>query len=79
MYRYLWSNGPKECLEFPHYTFEEHFGKAIPSFPPREVLFDYLKGRWTKEDIRKYIKFSTVVRTWSIIKPRTISLCPSRI
>jgi len=62
MYRYLWSNGPKECLEFPHYTFEEHFGKAIPSFPPREVLFDYLKGRWNQEDIRKYIKFSTVVR-----------------
>jgi len=62
MYRYLWSNGPKECLEFPHYTFEQHFGKAIPSFPPREVLFDYLKGRWNQEDIRKYIKFNTVVR-----------------
>eukprot|EP00090_Calanus_glacialis_P034471 TRINITY_DN5798_c0_g1_i1.p1 TRINITY_DN5798_c0_g1~~TRINITY_DN5798_c0_g1_i1.p1 ORF type:complete len:452 (-),score=110.55 TRINITY_DN5798_c0_g1_i1:130-1485(-) len=62
MYRYLWSNGPKECLEFPQYTFEEHFGKAIPSFPPREVLFDYLKGRWNKEDIQKYIKFNTVVR-----------------
>jgi len=62
MYRYLWSNGPKECLEFPHYTFEEHYGKAIPSFPPREVLFDYLKGRWGKEDIKKYVKFSTVVR-----------------
>ena len=28
----------------------------------REVLFDYLKGRWNKEDIQKYIKFSTVVR-----------------
>jgi len=62
MYRYLWSNGPKECLEFPQYTFEDHYGKAIPSFPPREVLFDYLKGRWNKEDIRKYIRFSTVVR-----------------
>ena len=37
-------------------------GKAIPSFPPREVLFDYLKGRWNQEDIRKYVKFSTVVR-----------------
>ena len=48
MYRYLWSNGPKEAsLEFPDYTFEEHFGKAIPSFPPREVLFDYLKGKKT--------------------------------
>jgi len=62
MYRYLWSNGPKECLEFPYYTFEKHFGKPIPSFPPREVLFDYLKGRWSQEDIQKYIKFSTVVR-----------------
>ncbi len=38
MYRYLWSNGPKECLEFADYTFDEHFGKPIPSFPPREVL-----------------------------------------
>lgn len=45
MYRYLWSNGPKEALEFPDYTFEDHFGKAIPSFPPREVLFDYLQGK----------------------------------
>jgi len=62
MYRYLWSNGPKECLEFPYYTFEDHYGKAIPSFPPREILFDYLKGRWNKEDIQKYIAFSTVVR-----------------
>ena len=44
MYRGLWSNGPKEALEFPDYTFEDHFKKAIPSFPPREVLFDYLKG-----------------------------------
>ena len=45
MYRYLWSNGPKECLEFADYTFDEHFGKAIPSFPPREVLYDYILGR----------------------------------
>ena len=35
MYRYLWSNGPKECLEFADYYFEEHFGHAIASFPPR--------------------------------------------
>ena len=42
MYRYLWSNGPKECLEFADYSFDEHFGKPIPSFPPREVLYDYI-------------------------------------
>ena len=60
--RHLWSNGPKECLEFPYYTFEDHFGKPIPSFPPREVLFDYLKGRWIQEEIEKYVNFSTAVK-----------------
>lgn len=55
-FRYLWSNGPKECLELPQYTFEDHFGKAIPSFPPREVLFDYLKGKWSKENMRTFIR-----------------------
>ena len=48
MYRYLWSNGPKECLEFADYSFDEHFGKPIPSFPPREVLYDYIIGRVNK-------------------------------
>jgi trimethylamine monooxygenase len=61
-YRYLWSNGPKEALEFPDYTFEDHYGKAIPSFPPREVLYDYLQGRWKKADVRKYIKFCHIVK-----------------
>ena len=62
MYRYLWSNGPKECLEFADYTFEEHFGHPIASYPPRAVLWDYIKGRVEKSDVRKYIRFSTVVR-----------------
>ena len=44
MYRHLWSNGPKECLEFPDYTFMDHFKKPIPSFPPRAVLQDYILG-----------------------------------
>ena len=56
MYRYLWSNGPKECLEFADYTFDEHFGKPIASFPPREVLYDYIMGRATRSGIRKYIR-----------------------
>ena len=62
MYRYLWSNGPKEGLEFADYTFEEHFGKAIASYPPRAVLFDYIEGRVKKAGVRKHIKFNTVVR-----------------
>ncbi|XP_065051235.1 trimethylamine monooxygenase-like [Rhopilema esculentum] len=63
MYRHLWSNGPKEALELPDYTFEDHYGKPIASFPSREVLFDYLKGRWKKEEsLRKCILFNHVVR-----------------
>ncbi len=61
MYRYLWSNGPKECLEFADYTFDEHFGKPIPSFPPREVLYDYIVGRAKKANLERYIQFNTPV------------------
>lgn len=62
MYRYLWSNGPKEGLEFADYTFEEHFGKAIASYPPRAVLFDYIEGRVKKAGVRDMIRFNTIVR-----------------
>ena len=65
MYRYLWSNGPKECLEFADYSFEEHFGQQIPSFPPRAPLADYIMGRARKSDVRKYIRFATAVRSVS--------------
>ncbi|MBY8974480.1 NAD(P)/FAD-dependent oxidoreductase [Rhodobacteraceae bacterium NNCM2] len=62
MYRYLWSNGPKEGLEFADYTFEEHFGRPIASYPPRAVLFDYIEGRVKKAGVRDKIRFSTVCR-----------------
>ena len=62
MYRYLWSNGPKECLEFADYSFEEHFGKPIASYPPRAVLWDYIKGRVEKAGVRDWIRFRTPVR-----------------
>jgi trimethylamine monooxygenase len=62
MYRYLWSNGPKECLEFADYTFEEHFGKPIGSYPPRAVLWDYIKGRVEKAGVRDWVRFNTPVR-----------------
>lgn len=62
MYRYLWSNGPKECLEFADYPFDAHFGQPIPSFPPREVLYDYIVGRAKKSGVRQYIRFETAVR-----------------
>lgn len=62
MYRYLWSNGPKECLEFADYSFEEHFGKPIGSYPPRAVLWDYIKGRVERSGVRDQIRFNTPVR-----------------
>lgn len=62
MYRYLWSNGPKEGLEFADYTFEEHFGRNIASYPPRAVLWDYIKGRVEKAGVRDQIRFDTIVR-----------------
>ena len=62
MYRYLWSNGPKEVLEFADYTFDEHFKQPIPSYPPREVLYDYIVGRAKDAGVRPWIQFSTVAR-----------------
>jgi len=62
MYRYLWSNGPKEGLEFADYSFEEHFGKQIASYPPRPVLMDYIEGRVKKAGVRDKIKFSHYIR-----------------
>ncbi|MEM9911054.1 MAG: NAD(P)/FAD-dependent oxidoreductase [Pseudomonadota bacterium] len=62
MYRYLWSNGPKEGLEFADYTFDEHFGKPIASYPPRAVLFDYIEGRVEKAGVRDWIRFNNTVR-----------------
>jgi trimethylamine monooxygenase len=62
MYRYLWSNGPKEGLEFADYSFEEHFGKQIASYPPRAVLFDYIEGRVKKAGVRHRIRFNTTIR-----------------
>ncbi|CCK75903.1 Flavin-containing monooxygenase [Oleispira antarctica RB-8] len=61
MYRYLWSNGPKECLELADYSFEEHFGRPIPSYPPRAVLRDYIMGRVAKSNMRQYVRFNTAV------------------
>lgn len=62
MYRYLWSNGPKEGLEFADYSFEEHFGRPIASYPPRAVLFDYIEGRVKKAGVRDWIRFNSPVR-----------------
>lgn len=62
MYRKLWANAPKECYEYPHFTFLDHFKKSLPSYPPRAVMLDYHEGRWNKEEVKKFVKFNTAVR-----------------
>src|SRR5690606_34714187 len=52
----------KEALEFADYSFDEHFGRPIPSYPPRAVLFDYIQGRMKRNNLRQYIRFDTVAR-----------------
>ena len=78
MYRYLWSNGPKEGLEFADYTFQEHFGKSIASYPPREVLFDYIQGRIKKTNVREKIEFNTLVRDVKYIEDRNVFAVTTR-
>lgn len=62
MYRNLWSNAPKEALEFAEYTFDEHFGRPISSYPPREVLWDYIDGRLRSSNAKDKVQFATAVR-----------------
>mmetsp|Transcript_29432 Transcript_29432/g.77386 ORF Transcript_29432/g.77386 Transcript_29432/m.77386 type:complete len:454 (-) Transcript_29432:324-1685(-) len=62
MYHHLWSNGPKECLEYPDYTFDEHAGKPTPSYARREVLRDYILARATKYNLKRFVHFNTIVR-----------------
>ena len=48
-------------MEFADYSFDEHFKKTIPSFPPREVLYDYILGRVKKGNLKDKVKFNTTV------------------
>ena len=61
MYRFLWSNAPKEVEERSVYTFDEHFGKPTSSFPPRSALESYVIGAAKKYDVMKYIRLNTTV------------------
>jgi trimethylamine monooxygenase len=65
MYKNLFSNGPKEALEVADYTFDEHFKRSIPSYPPRVALLDYICARANKYDLKPHIRFNSVVRNVS--------------
>ena len=49
MYEALWTNGAKEFLEFPDYTFDEHFQSlSLPVYMPREAILEYIIARVVK-------------------------------
>ena len=62
MYKFLWSNIPKECNEFSNYSYDKHFGCNMTPYPPREVLEDYIKGRANTYDIKNWIRFETNIK-----------------
>jgi len=65
MYEAMWTNGPKESFEFFDYTFDEHFGCAMPMFMPRQLILEYMLARCTKNNpnIFDNVKFNTSVRS----------------
>jgi cation diffusion facilitator CzcD-associated flavoprotein CzcO len=48
MYEALWTNGPKEPMEFFDYTFDDHFGHPLPVYMPRQPLLEYITARVTR-------------------------------
>lgn len=64
MYEALWTNGPKEGVEFFDYTYDDHFGERLPVYMPRQALLDYMSARVTRkcpEFFEKYVNFNTNV------------------
>ena len=58
MYHALWANGPKESFELPDYLCDQHFGKELPSFLPREAVFDYLQGKYVSMFVCPSLKYN---------------------
>jgi trimethylamine monooxygenase len=65
MYKGLMSNAPKECHELPDYSYEEHFGEVLPSFPERRIVRDYLVGYFNSKVNDQCIRYNTIVKNIS--------------
>lgn len=63
LYKFLWSNTPRENLEVGDYTFQDCFGKVLPSYPPGTVIREYITSRYrNKPEVMNKIRFETAVR-----------------
>mmetsp|Transcript_26047 Transcript_26047/g.55997 ORF Transcript_26047/g.55997 Transcript_26047/m.55997 type:complete len:628 (+) Transcript_26047:172-2055(+) len=65
MYEALWTNGPKEAMEFFDHTYDEHFGQALPTFLPRDCVLEYILKRCTKNNPNFFddVEFNTSVES----------------
>lgn len=74
MYEALWTNGPKEAIEFFDYTYDEHFGgRPLPVYMPRQAILEYMVGRVTKlcpDFLEKYMKFNTRVESVCFVEAK---------
>ena len=44
IYPHLMTNVPKESMEYPDYTFQQHSEKPMPSYVDAKTIRDYLEG-----------------------------------
>jgi len=58
MYDDMWTNVPKELMEFYDYTFDEHFKKPTPAFLPRKDVLEYLIARHSVDGALEDVKFN---------------------
>ena len=66
MYEGLWTNGPKEQMEFSDYTYDDHFKSPLPAYLPRQQVLEYIMARVTQhEDIFEHVHFDTTVQSVS--------------
>ncbi len=66
MYEALWTNGPKEGIEFFDYTFDDHFERQLPVYIPRQAVLKYITSRVTKNCpnfFEQYVQFHTSVES----------------
>eukprot|EP00585_Thalassiosira_rotula_P001324 CAMPEP_0196146124 /NCGR_PEP_ID=MMETSP0910-20130528/22266_1 /TAXON_ID=49265 /ORGANISM="Thalassiosira rotula, Strain GSO102" /LENGTH=626 /DNA_ID=CAMNT_0041408267 /DNA_START=21 /DNA_END=1901 /DNA_ORIENTATION=- len=65
MYEGLWTNAPKEAIEFFDYTYDEHFGRAMPVYMPRQLILEYMMTRCTRNNPSLFhnVKFNTTVKS----------------
>lgn len=59
----MWTNTPKELMEYYDYTFDAHFKKATPSFLPRKDILDYMIARNSVDGALDSVKYNHTVES----------------